>query len=384
MPKNTQILITVAAIIILIAGGIGLAYYNGQISSLREELSMAVEQKEELRRETTALEEELNDKEAELEETREKLARAEDEHDDLFARLSEKETELDELHSLLNDREDELASVESRLESKANDLDSKAAEINSLQDKIAEQETEINELRSRLDEKAAEIEELLSRNDNGPPPGGAGPTAYLTFDDGPSNNTLAILDILAEENILATFFVIGNNQSDNPDAYRLIVEAGHVLGNHTYSHDYDYIYDSPENFMDDLLKLEEFLYAETGVETNIMRFPGGSSSQMAQDVSGYNIIVEDLIPEVIEQGYDYFDWNVTSGDAVSRTPPAEDIVDNVLSGADSVSGDIVVLMHDSQHKTTTVEALPQIIEGLRQRGYQFEVLSPGAIDVRHR
>ncbi|MCW3489528.1 polysaccharide deacetylase family protein [Dethiobacter alkaliphilus] len=212
--------------------------------------------------------------------------------------------------------------------------------------------------------------------------GGSGPTAYLTFDDGPSKNTLAILEILKQENIPATFFVTGNNVSGEESVYKRIVNEGHRLANHTYTHNFAEIYQSTEAFLADFLRLEEFLYQETGIRTDMMRFPGGTKSAMAQKTSGYNIVGE-LIGEIKALDYDYFDWNVYSGDGTD-TPPSAEIVKNVLSGADGIDGDIVVLFHDSRTKKSTVEALPQIIAELTERGYSFSALSPGAIEVKHK
>lgn len=212
--------------------------------------------------------------------------------------------------------------------------------------------------------------------------GGSGPVAYLTFDDGPSQNTLQILEILAEYKVTATFFVTGNNSSGDSGIYRRILHEGHVLGNHTFSHNFDNIYLSDTHFITDFQRLEDFLFQEAGVRTHLMRFPGGSKSSMALKVSGYDIIA-DLIPEVTKRGYDYFDWNVSSGDGTA-TPPKEDIIKNVLDQADEINGDIVVLFHDSPAKITTVEALPETIQGLLARGYEFAVLDRGVINSKHK
>ncbi len=220
------------------------------------------------------------------------------------------------------------------------------------------------------------------------PGAGAGPSAngevvYLTFDDGPSKNTLKILDILQEYGIKATFFVIGNNQSGDSGIYRRILAEGHALGNHTYTHNFHEIYRSPAAFMEDFLRMEQYILKQTGMKTDIMRFPGGSSSAMAQEVSTYNIIVEDLISKVENRGYDYFDWNVSTGDG-SGDLSSEEIIDNALEGAGRVDGDLVVLFHDSENRHTTVEALPAIIETYKTWGYRFDVLNKGAVEVKHR
>ena len=101
---------------------------------------------------------------------------------------------------------------------------------------------------------------------------------YLTFDDGPSSNTAAILDTLAQYNVKATFFVVGKEDEESQEMYKRIVNEGHTLGMHSYSHKYSVIYDSLENFEDDFTKIQNYLYDITGEDCHYYRFPGGSSS----------------------------------------------------------------------------------------------------------
>ncbi len=220
-----------------------------------------------------------------------------------------------------------------------------------------------------------EEEDIYSR-------GGSGPIAYLTFDDGPSINTPSILDILRSYKVLATFFVTGKDNQAEEGIYRRIIDEGHVLGNHTYSHDYSRIYRSKDSFMNDLREMENLLLEQTGVKTEIMRFPGGTSIGMARRIAGYDIIGE-LISTVKEEGYDYFDWNVDSGDGIN-SPGPKDILSNVLGITDELQSDVVILFHDRKGCESTVEILPEIIIQLRARGYEFLPLFPGAIDINHR
>lgn len=194
--------------------------------------------------------------------------------------------------------------------------------------------------------------------------------AYLTFDDGPSANTEQILDILKKYNIKATFFVTGN--SSNKELYRRIVNEGHAIGNHTYSHNYKSIYSSVDAFMEDLERLNKFLEETTGVRPDIVRIPGGSNNQVSKKYGGEDIM-EKIVKKVVEEGYQYFDWNVTSTDAEKVKQDKEVIVEAVLKGTKDKTN-AVILMHDSAPKTTTVEALPEIIEGLIQQGYKFDTL----------
>ncbi|NLI69549.1 MAG: polysaccharide deacetylase [Firmicutes bacterium] len=212
--------------------------------------------------------------------------------------------------------------------------------------------------------------------------GGSGPLAYLTFDDGPSINTGTILDVLGTYEVPATFFVIGKDNQVEEGIYRRIVDEGHVLGNHTYSHDYNHIYRSRDSFMNDLRRMEDLILEKAGIKTEIMRFPGGSSISRARRIAGYDIIAE-LTGVVIEEGYDYFDWNVDSGDGIASLAP-EDILNNVLGIVDELQEDIVVLFHDRKDCEATVEVLPEIINQLLARGYEFASLYPGAIESKHR
>ena len=189
----------------------------------------------------------------------------------------------------------------------------------------------------------------------------SGKKVYLTFDDGPSSNTDQILDILKDYDVKATFFVVGKTDERSVKAYQRIVEEGHTLAMHSYSHKYDEIYESKESFARDLNSLQEYLYETTGVWPRIYRFPGGSSNTVSK------VDMQELIEYLTDIGITYFDWNVASGDAVSRTLPAETIVNNCLSGIEKQK-ESVILMHDASNKGTTIEALPQIIEAIQEQG----------------
>lgn len=189
----------------------------------------------------------------------------------------------------------------------------------------------------------------------------SGKKVYLTFDDGPSSNTDQILDILKDYDVKATFFVVGKTDERSVKAYQRIVEEGHTLAMHSYSHRYDEIYESKEAFARDLNSLQEYLYETTGVWPRIYRFPGGSSNTVSK------VDMQELIEYLTDIGITYFDWNVASGDAVSRTLPAETIVNNCLSGIEKQK-ESVILMHDASNKETTIEALPRIIEAIQEQG----------------
>lgn len=178
---------------------------------------------------------------------------------------------------------------------------------------------------------------------------------YLTFDDGPSMNTDKILDILEEYGVKATFFVVGRDGYN--DQYRRIVEDGHTLGMHSYSHVYRDIYQSVDAYRQDLEKLHTYLYELTGVDSTIVRLPGGSSNTVSRDK------IQDILAYLEQEGLTYYDWNVSSGDAASGYVSAQKIADNVLNHVKEHHTSIV-LMHDASGKGTTVDALPIIIESI--------------------
>lgn len=159
-----------------------------------------------------------------------------------------------------------------------------------------------------------------------------------------------------------------------------ITESGNQIALHSYSHNYPQVYASEQAFFDDLQKISDLVYNETGVRTNIFRFPGGSSNTISRKYSPG--IMTTLTKEVQEKGYCYFDWNVSSGDAVSREQPKNTIIENCKKVPKSNT--IVVLLHDSAVKNTTVEALPEIIAYYKSMGYSFGVLSEKTYPVHQK
>ncbi len=263
-----------------------------------------------------------------------------------------------------------------------------AARLDELQKEHAvnlELKNELDRLNNSYCELQGKYELLLQENskleerlqNSGRTDAGKGPRAYLTIDDGPEKYTAQILQILAEYNVPATFFVMGSNNSGDENMYSRILEQGHALGNHTMTHRLKTIYLSKDAFMEDLLRLEELLYLKAGIRPDIIRFPGGSSNTVAAPG-----IMKEIIAEVTAQGYDYFDWNISTGDCNTGLTAAQ-LTANVASQADRRPGqDLVVLMHDFNR--ATAEALPQIINELRSRNYTFALLKKGIINMKHR
>lgn len=201
---------------------------------------------------------------------------------------------------------------------------------------------------------------------------------YLTFDDGPSAEcTGRVLDVLKKYDVKATFFVIGfdPNSERKKELLRRIVAEGHTIGIHTYSHDYDLIYSSVDAYLEDFNKVHELVYEATGVNADIFRFPGGS-------INDYNShIYQEIVDEMTRRGFRYYDWNISSNDAVGDGVSPSRLVQNVLGQSKNVRRGIV-LFHDSATKSTTVEALPQIIAGLKEQGYEFAALKKNIVPVK--
>lgn len=198
-----------------------------------------------------------------------------------------------------------------------------------------------------------------------------GKVVYLTFDDGPSAYTSELLDVLDAYGAKATFFVVG---SGSGNMMRQIVKRGHSIGIHTVSHDYGQIYSSPEAYFDDLMKMQSIIYDHTGVKTTLMRFPGGSSNLVSR--KSCEGIMTFLTQAVQDAGFQYFDWNVYSGDA-GETKRTEKVVDNVIEGIQEHRVSIV-LQHDI-HKYS-VDAVEDILRWGKRNGYKFLALqsdSPG-------
>ena len=220
--------------------------------------------------------------------------------------------------------------------------------------------------------------EVLSQYDNREALKDGIKTCYLTFDDGPSLNTKEILDILDQYHIKATFFVTGTSPKD----FHYIKEAyqkGHIIGLHTYSHDYEYIYSSLKNYISDLNKIKDVVYQQIGKNVDLIRFPGGSSNLVSKK---YNEgIMTRLTKKVIDLGYQYYDWTSINGDGEGIKT-----VDGLIKKAKEEIGeqeDIMFLMHDSGTQENTVKALPDILDYLIEQGYVFQVLDETSPTFHH-
>ncbi|MFO7907913.1 MAG: polysaccharide deacetylase family protein [Pirellulaceae bacterium] len=203
---------------------------------------------------------------------------------------------------------------------------------------------------------------------------------YLTFDDGPSKVTLKILDVLKEHDMPATFFVCGNVTEFGRKAYKRILDEGHALGNHTFSHRYETIYASPEAFEQDVVRLDNLFCKFTETRPRLLRFPGGSNNGIAKTANGASMMPE-LVKRMTRQGYRHCDWNVDSKDYAANAGDADAIVKTVVEGVGK-HDEAIVLMHDSYLRAATAKALPEIIRKVRARGYVFKTLSQESFNVQ--
>ena len=196
--------------------------------------------------------------------------------------------------------------------------------------------------------------------------------AYLTFNGGPSERTDELLALLAERNVQATFFVSGNVMDDPQYDTRLraIVEGGHTLGMGSWSNDYSAVYSSVESYLADMYALYTYIDSTTGAKPSVFRFIGGS-------INSYDAgLYHELIAEMIRRGFVPYDWNLSADGGAGGTQLSADElvlrVNDALIGLDRA----ILLLHDDASRTTTLEAMPDIIECLQQHGFSLAPLTP--------
>lgn len=201
---------------------------------------------------------------------------------------------------------------------------------------------------------------------------------YLTFDDGPSQYTGELLDVLSKYNVKATFFVTGRN-SNYFHYIKRAYDEGHTIGLHTYSHNYSLVYSSIDAYFSDLNSINEIVREQTGSYSNIIRFPGGSSNTVSRN---YTVGIMSQLSSLVEsKGYKYFDWNVSSGDASSVILDSSSYAQNVINGLGNGSY-YVVLQHDTN--VNSIRAVSKIIEYGLSHGYSFRAIDINSPTVHHR
>lgn len=278
----------------------------------------------------------------------------------LGIRVSRLEAEITQLSAqksvqekLLKEYEEQAGRIEAVTEDETSFVQTEPFE----EEAVAEKEAETAEAAKKQDEAVKEI--------------------HLTFDDGPSAMTDDILDILKEYDVKATFFVNGREDEQSLAMYRRIVEEGHALGMHSYTHRYGEVYASKEAFIEDTKRLQELLEQTTGEKPVLYRFPGGSSNRVG------NTDMDELIDWLEEQGIAFFDWNISSGDSTKGGLSVQQIVSNCTNTIPNHE-EPVILMHDSGAKRTTVEALPLVIEKIQAMdGVRLTAITKETEPVHH-
>lgn len=184
---------------------------------------------------------------------------------------------------------------------------------------------------------------------------------YLTFDDGPSDSvTPKILDVLKEEKTPATFFIVGAQAKNRKGILKRIIDEGHTLGVHSYSHKYGEIYKSESALLNDIERCNDVIRSVTGRYSSVYRFPGGS----------FNVDPK-LIGAVKAKGYRYVNWNASFRDSELKNAAAEDLFDAAVTTVANPNH-IVMLAHDASDKTQTVYALKKVIRYFKSKGYEFK------------
>lgn len=277
--------------------------------------------------------------------------------------------EIDELESRLSELEKE----NSKDKQKIKDLESENNKLKEMKKNKAESESGNGE-KSDETKPTPSPQPVVPKDDNS-----SGKTVYLTFDDGPSKNTPKVLEVLKRYGVKATFFVIDGKGYNK--YMKDIVNQGHAIGLHSETHDYKKIYSSIGAYLKDLSDIAKIVKEETGVDSKIIRFPGGSSNTVSKKYC--RGIISTAAKRLHNMGYEYFDWNCDSGDAAGNNIPASRLVENIKISNPGTNR-VVVLMHDAGNKSTTPQALPQIIEYFKSKGYSFGVLTEKVSPVHHK
>lgn len=231
---------------------------------------------------------------------------------------------------------------------------------NEMADKSAEHEMEkeslsakINELESVIDTQGIKIPVEDSKK-----------VVFLTFDDGPSNLTPQFIDTLNQYGVNATFFVTYQPQFE--ETYKRIIESGNTIQIHTATHDYNSIYSSVSAYVDDFTKAYDYVCNVTGTKPQYFRFPGGSTNSYGKS------IVKSIARTMSDKGFQFVDWNVSVGDG-SATATKDSIIAKITAESEG-KNHIVMLAHDSETKSETLAALPEIIQYYKNNGYEFKTI----------
>ncbi|MDE5413568.1 polysaccharide deacetylase family protein [Alkalihalobacterium chitinilyticum] len=331
----------------------------------------------------------VEDLENELLEYEEKVASLLEEKEDLKLQIerlnNEKEQlqqDLEENDNRLIELEDQLQQHQSTIEEKLGAIEGYEKQVEQLKNQVNELKSQNNELNKRNQQLENEIKELKKQLEAKKTPSvkpippkedsrSATKKVFLTFDDGPTTLTPKVFDVLKENQVPATFFMIGQRMEQHPQLVKRAYQDSHMVLTHSYSHDYS-IYTSFDTYYNDLTKVEATYKRILGFDApSIIRFPGGSSNHSSFQYGGKEFMPK-LTEDIKKKGYYYIDWNVSSGDAGTAVNNADKIYENVVTNARNKDF-IVVLFHDVSTNGQLVKALPDIIKYLKMKAMHFEV-----------
>ena len=188
---------------------------------------------------------------------------------------------------------------------------------------------------------------------------------YLTFDDGPSSKvTNNVLDILKENKVKATFFLIGNQIKGREAVVKRIYNEGNSIGLHSYTHNYDKIYNDEDNFIEEMIDCRNEINKVVGIKPNIIRFPGGSHKRLSNS----------FLKKLHNRNFKVYDWNLENSDGLKpKTPPCE-LYEKAINGSEK-KDKIILLLHCTDNHQNTCKALPKIIEYYKSKEYEFRVVT---------
>ncbi len=196
---------------------------------------------------------------------------------------------------------------------------------------------------------------------------------YLTFDDGPiPGTTEKILDVLKEEDVKATFFVVGKEIHEREHILKRIYEEGHTIGLHTYNHKFRKVYKSEDAFINEMLQTRELINKLLNINPTAIRFPGGSSGRMTQE----------MLDKIHSNNMKVYDWTLDLHDG-----DGEISVSRIIRNGESFNpkySRLIILAHCNSNNKNTVKALPEIIKFYKNLGYEFEAIKDDTPDYYYR
>lgn len=296
----------------------------------------------------------------------------------LFGRVAQLEKELDEVKEI--NAEASPGSFEAELKEMALAAEVEDEEITSGKETTEKQETGEEEGVQVEDDQVQNASTSAIHADHSVTGDGTGNDGrkhvYLTFDDGPSDHTGELLELLEDNGMTATFFCIGKTDTYSTEMYQRIVEGGHTLAMHSYSHDYESLYASLDSFKEDFYKIQSYMEEITGEKPIYYRFPGGSSNTVSK------VNMKQCIRFLNSEGINYYDWNALNGDAEGKVYSVQEMLKRTMSGI-KLYDNPVVLMHDTNAKQRTMEMMPKLIKKLKKMGAVVEGINENTPLVQH-